>query len=255
MKLEIAVVDLPGALIAAEEGANRVELCANLEVGGLTPSTALLESCRGPLAGTTEIHPIIRCRPGNFVYSGEELRTMAEQIASCAARGADGVVFGALTPDGWIDRAGTRTLLDAARWANPDMEITFHRAIDECRDPLEAIDLLAGLGFTRVLTSGAEDSVGAGLDLLARLVQRAAGRLQVMAGGGLVVEDIPALKAAGLDAVHLSARRKPAPVPAGAAAASPGVRTSTGTMPMVLTPSQETATDRELVKEARAASR
>ena len=255
MKLEIAVVDLPGALIAATEGADRVELCADLEVGGLTPSIALFEACRGPLAGTTEIHPIIRCRPGDFVYSGEELGTMAEEIASFAARGAAGVVFGALSPDGAIDRAGTRALVDAARWANPDMEITFHRAIDHCRDPLEAIDVLAGLGFTRVLTSGAEDSVGAGMGLLARLVERAAGRLQVMAGGGLLVEDIPLLKAAGVDAVHLSARRKPAPFPAVAAPAGNGVTPTTGALPNELAPSQDSATDRELVRAARTASR
>lgn len=255
MKLEIAVVDLPGALIATEEGADRIELCADLAVGGLTPSTALFEACRGPLAGTTEIHPIIRCRPGGFVHTADELRTMAEQIASFAARGAAGVVFGALTREGDIDWNGTRGLVDAARWANPDMEITFHRAFDQCNDQLSAIELLADLGFSRVLTSGGAGSVAEGMGLFPRLVEASGGRLQIMAGGGLVLGDVPALKASGVDAVHLSARKPPSSGRAADVPADHEYPESAGTTPVRLVSPQDTATDRVLVRAARAASR
>ena len=208
MKLEIAVVSAEGASIAAAEGADRIELCSSLELGGITPSQGLMEAAAEQVGGRLEIHPLIRCRPGDFVYSAAELDTMEREIRHLLKQGAQGVVFGALRPGGEVDVPSTRQLAECARNADPSAQLTFHRAIDQVADPVAAVDVLAGLGFTRILSSGRSPSVGEGLDTLARMARRSAGRLQVMAGGGLRITDIPAVQRAGMDAVHLSAKQR-----------------------------------------------
>ncbi|WP_284977543.1 copper homeostasis protein CutC [Arthrobacter sp. fls2-241-R2A-200] len=207
MKLEIAVVSATGAGTAASEGADRVELCSSLELGGITPSQGLMEASLEHVDGRLEIHALIRCRPGDFRYSASDVDTMVHETRHLLAQGAHGVVFGALSGEGDVDLTATRRLVDAAREANPDAQLTFHRAIDQARDPLAVLDELLALGFTRVLTSGHEPSAGAGLPTLERMVQRAHGDAEIMAGGGLTLEDIPAMHAAGLAAVHLSAKK------------------------------------------------
>ncbi|WP_426998417.1 copper homeostasis protein CutC [Pseudarthrobacter sp. N5] len=207
MKLEIAVVGADGAGIAAAEGADRIELCSSLELGGITPTQGLMEAAVERVDGRLEIHPLIRCRPGDFVYSAAELDTMARESRHLLAQGASGVVMGALGVDGGVDFLATRFLAEAARNANPEAQLTFHRAIDQSPDALAAVDMLIELGFSRVLSSGHAATAGAGLGTLERMVQLAAGRLQIMAGGGLTLRDIPAMKRSGLDAVHLSAKK------------------------------------------------
>ncbi|WP_253870935.1 copper homeostasis protein CutC [Promicromonospora umidemergens] len=211
--LELAVQDPAGAVIAADVGARRVELCSALgATGGITPSAALVEAVveaaavvpSSDAAPILEVHVLVRPRPGGFVYSPAEIDLMLREITLAGDAGADGVVLGALTPSGTVDEARMRDLVAAA----DDAEVTFHRALDVIADPLAALDTLAELGVARVLTSGGAARAGAGLDRLAALVERSAELgIEIMAGGGVTTADIPALLGTGVDAVHLSAKR------------------------------------------------
>ncbi|MFJ4437549.1 copper homeostasis protein CutC [Streptomyces sp. NPDC088923] len=210
--LEIAVTSAAGARIAREHGADRVELCTGLELGGLTPSAALVEAVA---AVGTPVQVLVRCRPGDFVHDAEEIALMTAEVRSVIASGARGVVIGALTAEGTLDVEAVARLRDAARETDPAAEVTLHRAIDVSADPVAAAALLPALGLTRVLTSGGAPAAGQGLDRLAAMAAAAPG-VRVMAGGGVRPADIPALLATGADAVHLSAKRR-APVRGGAA--------------------------------------
>ncbi|MCR1160849.1 copper homeostasis protein CutC [Paenarthrobacter sp. UW852] len=243
MKLEIAVVSAAGAGIAASEGADRIELCSSLELGGITPSQGLMEASLEHVDGRLEIHPLIRCRPGDFRYSASDVDTMVHEIRHLLAQGAHGVVVGALTGAGELDVRILQRLADAARDANQDAELTFHRAIDQSKDPLGALEQLLELGFTRVLTSGHEATAGAGLPTLAAMAERAGADLQIMAGGGLALEDIPAMHKAGLSAVHLSAKRTVSTL--GEGTISLGAQDGND-------PTAYTVTDRETVRAAKA---
>ncbi|GIG27081.1 copper homeostasis protein CutC [Cellulomonas denverensis] len=209
--LEIAVQDAVGYRIAAEAGAQRIELCAGLAAtGGLTPSAGLLGTVlgeRGFLRGAgrpaPEVHVLVRTRPGGFEYAEHEAEVLVRDVRMIRSAGADGVVVGGLTTDGQVDRALLARLVEAA----DGIDVTFHRAIDTVADPLAALDQLVEAGVRRVLTSGGAPRAIEGADRLAALVEHAAGRIQVMAGGGVRPEDIPPLVALGVDAVHLSASR------------------------------------------------
>ena len=202
LALEIAVQDAAGALVAQAGGADRVELCSALSAtGGVTPSAALIDAV---VAVGLPVHVLIRCRPGPFVYSAEEIRVMAADAAWAMAHGTAGVVFGALTPDCLIDKQAMAAVQDAAAG-----RISCHRAMDVAIGAGQAdagLDALAGLGVIRVLTSGGAKRSIDGVAMLTRLVERAQGRLEIMAGGGVDPADIAALAATGIDAVHLSAR-------------------------------------------------
>jgi len=211
--LELAVQDPAGAVIAADVGARRIELCSALgATGGITPSAALIEAALDAAAVVPssddvpilEVHVLVRPRPGGFVYSPAEIDLMVREVTRSVDAGADGVVVGALTPSGTVDEARMRDLVDAAIGA----EVTFHRALDVVADPIAALDTLAELGVTRVLTSGGAARASEGLERLAALVEHSAEvGIEIMAGGGVTASDIPALLRVGVDAVHLSAKR------------------------------------------------
>ncbi|MFC8799642.1 copper homeostasis protein CutC [Promicromonospora sp. NPDC057138] len=211
--LELAVQDPAGAVIAADVGARRVELCSALgATGGITPSAALVEAVveaaavvpSSDNAPILEVHVLVRPRPGGFVYSPAEIDLMLRDVTLATDQGADGVVVGALTPSGTVDARRMRDLIDAAE----DAEVTFHRALDVIADPIAALDTLAELGVARVLTSGGAARAADGLERLAALVEHSAELgIEIMAGGGVTASDIPALLRVGVDAVHLSAKR------------------------------------------------
>lgn len=203
--LELAVQDLDGVRTALRVGADRIELCGALGVGGLTPSIGMIEGAVSLAreAGASDfVHVLVRPRAGGFVYSADEVATTVRDIRAVRAAGGDGVVIGALTTAGLVDRAVTAELAAAAE----GMAVSFHRAIDAVAEPLRAADVLMELGLTRVLTSGGATRSIDGLDALRALKAHVGDALQVMAGGGVRVEDIGALLGAGLDAVHLSAK-------------------------------------------------
>lgn len=205
LALEFVVQDIAGVRTVLAVGASRIELCGGLAVGGLSPSIGTIELAveAAADAGAPDfVNVLVRPRPGGFVYSAAEIETTVRDIRAARAAGAAGVVIGALTAGGAVDRAATRELIAAA----DGMQVTFHRAIDAVPNPLQALDTLIELGLHRVLTSGGAARSIDGVETLAALVQHASGSLQIMAGGGVRVEDIVVLAAAGVDAVHLSAK-------------------------------------------------
>ncbi|GAB3440692.1 copper homeostasis protein CutC [Actinophytocola sediminis] len=174
MRVEISVESLAGVRVAAAAGAARVELCAGLSDGGLTPSAALIEAA----AELAEVHVLVRPRPGGFHYDPDELDLIARDVAGARRYGAAGVVVGALTADGRISDS-CAAFVDAA----DGIQTTFHRAIDVSADSRQALDRIAALGFTRVLTSGRRLSVLDGAPLISELVGRTS--VEVMACGGV----------------------------------------------------------------------
>ena len=177
---EICVESIDGALAAERAGADRIELCAALFDGGLTPSIGTIETTLRSVS-RIRVHVIVRPRPGDFIYSALEVDAMVRDVQAAVAAGAHGVVIGALTAEGGVDVVTTRRLIDAAGGAS----ITFHRAFDLTRDPFAVLEQLIELGVHRVLTSGQESSALEGAPLIAELVGRAAGRIVVMPGGGI----------------------------------------------------------------------
>ena len=207
LPVEIAVQDAAGVRIALEAGAARVELCQALEVGGLTPSAGLIEAAVEAAAAASAssfVHVLVRPRGGGFVYDADELALVVRDIRLVRSLGAAGVVIGALTDAGALHLPA----IERFRSAADDLDVTVHRAVDAAADPLAAVASLAGLGVRRVLTSGGASDCRSGLATLTAMAAATRGTLEVMAGGGVRVDDIPALAAAGVDAVHLSARRR-----------------------------------------------
>lgn len=174
--LEACVDSIDAALNAQAGGAGRVELCADLLDGGCTPSAGTIQLARKHLQ--IKLNVIIRPRGGDFCYSDDEFEVMKLDIALCKQAGADGVVSGILHPDGTVDRERTAELIELAR----PLSVTFHRAFDMTCDPYASLDTLIELGVDRILTTGQEASALEGVDLIANLVKRAAGRVIVMPG-------------------------------------------------------------------------
>lgn len=182
--VEACVDSVESALAAEAGGADRVELCEDLPEGGTTPSAGLIGVCRDRLQ--IPLHVLIRPRGGDFVYSDLELDVMQRDIALTAKLGAAGVVFGALRPDGTVDRERTRALIEVAR----PLRVTFHRAFDFTPDADQTLEVLIELGVDRVLTSGQAKTAREGTRILTRLVSQAAGRIVIMAGGGVSEENV-----------------------------------------------------------------
>ena len=160
VKVEICVGDVASAIAAEAGGADRIELCDNLAVGGTTPSAGTIaESCRRL---SIPVHVLIRPRGGDFIYSEPEIAVMRHDIETAKALGAAGVVLGVLTADGAIDRDQTAALIALAR----PLSVTFHKAFDQTAEPLEALETLIDLGVERVLTSGGRPTALEGIETL-----------------------------------------------------------------------------------------
>ena len=196
---EVCVDSVAGVGAAVEGGADRVELCAALELGGLTPSAGLLQTAVDLLP----THVLIRPRAGNFCYDSSEINVMARDIEHAVDRGAAGIVVGALTPAGDVDSATMARLMSAAG----DVPVTFHRAFDVTRDLLAAFDDLLELGLSWLLTSGGRPTAFEGADLIAELVRRSGGNLPVMAGSGITPANAAeVVRRTGVGHIHYSAR-------------------------------------------------
>lgn len=178
--------DIAGLDAAIEGGADRIELCSALGIGGLTPSAGLMSAAqRSPVP----CYAMIRPRAGDFVYSAQELDIMTNDIYFAASSGLAGVVFGASLPDGRLDTEGLITLANAIG----TMPRTLHRAFDLVPDMSEAIELAIECGFERILTSGRAPSALAGVEDIAEAVKIADGRISIMAGSGVNLDTIDAL--------------------------------------------------------------
>ena len=166
--------------IAAKNGASRVELCESLEIGGVTPSQKMMEQVLKENPGLC-VNVLVRPRGGDFIFSEDEIQTMLKDIRLCKSLGVNGVVIGALRPDGGVDMACMRRLIEEAR----PLSITFHRAFDECSDVSDCLEDVIALGCDRLLTSGHEKNALEGRFTIADLVKQAAGRIIIMAGCGV----------------------------------------------------------------------
>ncbi|HEY0229738.1 MAG TPA: copper homeostasis protein CutC [Dokdonella sp.] len=199
--LEIAANSLASAVAAQEAGAARIELCASLGEGGLTPSYATIALARERLR--IPLYVLIRPRAGDFLYDDFELETMQRDIEACVALGCDGVVIGALDADADVATSACRALVTAAG----ALGVTFHRAFDLARDPRKALETIVALGCERILTSGTQPTAREGADLIRKLVEQAAARIVVMPGAGVDADNIAALRAAtGALEFHASAK-------------------------------------------------
>ncbi len=199
IRTEVCVDSTAGAVAAARGGADRIELCAALEIGGITPSAGLLES----VVDVMPTHVLIRPRGGDFHYDKYEIRVMAKDIEHAIDRGAESVVVGALTLAGDVDLSAMVRLLGAAG----DTPVTFHRAFDSVRDPLAALDDLMEMGVDRLLTSGGRPTAAEGVETIAEFVRRCGDELSVMPGSGITPQNAASIAlSTGAREMHFSAR-------------------------------------------------
>ncbi len=200
--LECCVDSVESALIAAKNGADRLELCSNLIIGGTTPSLSLYNRIREQT--DIPIHILIRPRFGDFLYSEEELQIILEDIRLFRKSSANGIVIGCLSPDGSLNIEAMKRLAEASF----DMSITLHRAFDMCRDPYEVLEQAKGLGVHSILTSGQADSCLDGIPLLNSLHEKAGQSLHILAGAGINAEAVSVLlKETSLSHFHMSGKR------------------------------------------------
>ena len=178
-KLEIACFNLESALIAQENGADRIELCNGIKVGGTTPTVAIIENAKQNVS--VDLYVMIRPRGGNFVYSDEEFQLMKQDILKIKTIGVTGFVFGILTNNNTIDIEKNKELIDLAE----PIPCTFHRAFDAVENYKKALENVIECGFSTVLTSGTFSNVMEGKNVLRELVIQAKDRIIIMPGGGL----------------------------------------------------------------------
>jgi copper homeostasis protein len=199
--VEVCIASVADALAAQTAGADRLELNAALALGGLTPSLGLVQEVRRAVA--LPLLVMIRTRTGGFAYSDDEFRVMVRDAQLALRHGADGIAFGILTAQGQVDTVRCRQFLEQVR----PLQAVFHRAFDVTSDPAAALEQLVTLGVQRILTSGQEESAYNGADRIARLMQQAAGRIEILPAGGInrfTLADV--LARTGCDQVHCSLR-------------------------------------------------
>ncbi len=225
---EVCCTSIEDAQSALSQGAHRVELCSCLECGGITPTwlhrlatdSDLREVKYDNLSFLDRSHVLIRCRAGDFVYTDTEIEEMCESIRFCRQAGVKGVVIGALTPEGRPDVPALKRMIAAAtetapattaittqRVEFPPLTIVFHRAFDRGTEPLAFLETIIGLGFDALLTSGQGATAEEGIPVLEQLVQQGNGRIQIMAGKGVTLENVDKIiRETKVPAVHLSYR-------------------------------------------------
>ncbi len=202
MKVEICANSFESAGAAEQGGADRIELCTQLAVGGLTPSYSLLEKVVNTIQ--LPIHVLIRPRKGNFVYSPSELNTMIDSILLAKKMGCQGVVSGVLTKNDDLDIVATKQLIEAAK----GMDFTFHRAFDCVNDPQKTLQELIDLKITRILSSGQKPTAKEGLKNLVSWNDSFGHIIEIMPGSGVNPINVLSFKEAGFSSIHLSATSK-----------------------------------------------
>ncbi len=199
--LECCVDSVESALQAKKGGADRLELCANLVIGGTTPTLSLYEEIRKYV--DIPIHVLIRPRFGDFLYSDHEFAIILRDVELFKQAGAQGVVIGCLTPEGDLNLEQMRQLMDAAQ----GMSVTLHRAFDMCRDPFRTLEQAKMLGINTILTSGQAPSCIRGLSRMKELVLAAGEAITILAGAGICEDAVKTLlRETGLTAFHMSGK-------------------------------------------------
>ena len=199
---EVCANGLQSAINAQLAGADRIELCENLEVGGITPAPELMMKVRESIQ--LPIHVLIRPRAGDFNYAEEEFQSMIESIQTCKKLKMEGVVLGVLQDDFTIDQERTAQLISLAK----PMSVTFHRAFDVVIDPVESLNTLIKLGVNRILISGQKENALLGSDLIGKLVSIAKDKITLLAGGGITEDNITAIvNQSGTHEFHFSAKK------------------------------------------------
>ena len=200
--IEICANGLFSMDVAQKSGITRIELCENLEIGGTTPSYGCLQMAAQ--IKTIETRVLIRPRSGHYCYSESEIQQMLFEIEFVKSLGFDGIVIGALKPDGTIDDK----LMKGIRKAASKLKLTFHRAIDATANPVDAIKLLIDLGIDTVLTSGGQPTANQGVVVIKKMQQLFGNQIEIMAGGGITAANATALiKDSGINSLHLSAKK------------------------------------------------
>ncbi len=199
--IEICIDDPSHAATVANAGADRVEMCSALDLGGLTPTSS---SLRKSIQGGIPVAAMIRLRPGDFILDDDDIALMRDEIASHIDSGADGIVLGALTANGEVDGGALRSLVDVCA----GIPVTFHRAFDHCTDRILGLERIIDAGCQRLLSSGGAMTAIEGVEELARIVEAAEGRIEVLAGGGVYPSHaVELVRRSGVRWLHLSARQ------------------------------------------------
>jgi copper homeostasis protein len=201
-RVEVCVYSVTSALRARYAGADTIELCGGQAEGGTTPSIGLIKRVRK--AVSIPIHVMIRPRGGDFYYSSSEIEVMEADIDAVKETGVDGVVLGLLYAEGVVMEGILRSMVERAR----PLMVTFHRAIDMSNDSIDALEAVIRCGCDRLLTSGRESTANTGKEMLKKLADQSAGRIQIIAASGIGVDNAQALQALGVDSLHMSASQK-----------------------------------------------
>ncbi|OIQ25728.1 copper homeostasis protein CutC [uncultured Vibrio sp.] len=201
--IEVCIDNIESLHNAISGGATRIELCSSLALGGLTPSFGFMK--KAALIATIPVYAMIRPRQGDFLYDSDDVESMLIDIDAASQAGLDGVVFGALNANGDIDMNVAKQLADKAHALK--LGITFHRAIDQCKDYRNAIEQVCELGCERVLTSGSASTALEGIPVLSDMVDIANGRVSIMAGAGLNADNVQRIvEQTNINEVHLSGK-------------------------------------------------
>jgi len=201
MIVEVCTNSYESALNAKNAGANRIELCSELAVGGITPSYGLIKKVKKEI--DISINVLIRPRSGDFIYSDAEFDIMKQDILFCKEQGCKGIVSGVLNKNNTIDEIRTKELIDLAK----PLSFTFHRAFDWVENPTKAIEKLISMGVNTVLTSGQEITAIKGIKLLKELKETANNKLIILPGGGINSNNILQFKKAAFKEIHFSATK------------------------------------------------
>jgi copper homeostasis protein len=202
-EIEVCIDNLESLHNALTGGANRIELCSSLALGGLTPSFGMMK--QAARISSVPVYAMIRPRQGDFIFDADDIMCMLDDIQATADAGLNGVVLGVLTAQGEIDIVAMQTLTFKAHQLK--LEVTFHRAIDQLKDYRKALEQITELGCKRVLTSGLASNAEQGKYILQEMVTLAQGRLDIMAGAGVTADNgYEILKHAKVQALHLSAK-------------------------------------------------
>ena len=199
IRIEICTNGYQSVINAQENGAHCAELCESLEVGGVTPSYGTLRKVADDMK--IPVRVLIRPRGGNYIYNDAELEMMCSDIALVKDLGYEGVVIGALDENGDLDVDKIKAMMKAGE----GMKFTFHRAIDACYNPLEALAILVELGFDKVLTSGCKPKAVDGIEMICQMQEKFGDKIKIMAGGGVNVNNVmKIIKETGVSNCHAS---------------------------------------------------